>query len=111
MGTTQSLWSIDPGTWVEAAPFRAHLRHLMDATGQPWQVVAEVARISLPDAHRLLHGRRGRPVRRISPQTASRLFWVDRRQLLEPGALTTTGSVQSRPGCESSVQDAVHTAA
>lgn len=82
MGTAKSPWSVDPGTWVEAAPFRAHLRHLIDTTGQPLPVVAEMARISLPDARRLLHGRRGRPVRRISPQTASRLFWLDRRQLL-----------------------------
>lgn len=111
MGTTKSPWSIDPGSWVEAAPFRAHLRHLMEASGQPWQVVAKVARISLPDAHRLLHGRHGRPVRRISPQTASRLFWVDRRQLQEPGALPTTRLVRGRAGRTASAETAVHTAA
>ncbi|MGO1972916.1 MAG: hypothetical protein ACTH2Q_08140 [Propionibacteriaceae bacterium] len=110
MGTTESLWSIDPGTWVEAAPFRAHLHHLMDTTGQTWQVVAEVARISLPDAHRLLHGRRGRPVRRISPQTASRLFWVDRRQLVQPVGMSN-GSDRAGSGPESDGSGVVHPAA
>lgn len=94
MGTTESPWAIDPGNWVEAAPFRAHLRHLMETTGRTWQEIAEVAKISRPDAHRLLYGRRGRAVRKVSPQTASRLFWLSRGQLVE-SAHSAWGSGES----------------
>ncbi len=69
------------GHWVEAAPFRAYLRHLIDSSGLPWQEVAAVARISVPDARRLLTGRHGKTARRISPETARRLFWIDQVKL------------------------------
>lgn len=67
--------------WVTAAPFRAHLRHLLDETGLPWRVVAGEA--GLPDrvVRSLLHGRAGRPLRRIAPHYARRLLRLDASHL------------------------------
>lgn len=63
--------------WVTAAPFRAHLRQLLDQTGLPWRVLAGEA--GLPDrvVRTLLHGRAGRPLRRIAPHYARRLLRLD----------------------------------
>lgn len=60
----------DPTAWVAADPFRAHLMHLCEATGAPWQVVAMRAGISLRQASHLLFGRRGRRLRRLAPRSA-----------------------------------------
>lgn len=62
--------------WVDAAPFRSHLRHLCATTGLPWQVVALYAGLSVRHADALLHGRRGRTLRRIPRPTAVRLWEV-----------------------------------
>jgi hypothetical protein len=64
------------GQWVDAAPFRAQLRYLMASGSLTVGDVAAVAGISAHLADRLLHGRDGRPVRRISPDTARRLIQV-----------------------------------
>lgn len=62
--------------WVHAAPFRAHLRHVADETGLPWQVLAVLAGVSVSLADHLLHGRNGRPVRRLAHGSAVRLLEV-----------------------------------
>ena len=62
--------------WVDAGPFRAQLRYLMASGSLSVDDVAAVAGISARLADRLLHGRNGRPVRRISPETARRLIQV-----------------------------------
>jgi hypothetical protein len=62
--------------WVDATPFRAQLRFLMASGSLTVDDVAAVAGISVRLADRLLHGRDGRPVRRISPDTARRLIQV-----------------------------------
>jgi plasmid maintenance system antidote protein VapI len=62
------------GHWVDAAPFRAQLRHLMSVGGLGSADVATLAGISPGLAARLLHGHRGRTLRRISPDTAHRLI-------------------------------------
>ena len=67
--------------WVDAAPFRAQLRYLMACGSLSVADVAAVAGISARLAHRLLHGRDGRPVRRISPETAQRLIQVSDQQV------------------------------
>jgi len=64
------------GQWVDAAPFRAHLRHLMAVGDMSSSMVAVLAGVSPGAAHRLLNGRRGRAMRRISPVTAAKLFQV-----------------------------------
>jgi hypothetical protein len=69
------------GQWVDAAPFRAQLRYLMASGSLTVGDVAAVAGISARLADRLLHGRDGRPVRRISPDTARRLIQVSDQQV------------------------------
>jgi plasmid maintenance system antidote protein VapI len=62
--------------WVDAGPFRAQLRYLMASGSLSVDDVAAVAGISARMADRLLHGRNGRPLRRISPDTARRLIQI-----------------------------------
>jgi hypothetical protein len=62
--------------WVEAAPFRAHLRHLMAVADLSATTVAVLVGISPRLAHRLLYGRGGRALRRINPDTARKLLRV-----------------------------------
>ena len=62
--------------WVEAAPFRAHLKHLMSAGSLDVPEVAVVLGLSTRAVQHLLQGRAGRVPRRISPQTARRLLLV-----------------------------------
>lgn len=62
------------GAWVCAAPFRAHLQSLCAGTRLPWQVVALHAGLSVRAADALLHGRDGRPVRRLARDSALRLL-------------------------------------
>jgi hypothetical protein len=62
--------------WVDAGPFRAQLRFLMASGSLTVDDVAAVAGISARLADRLLHGRDGRPLRRISPDTARRLIQI-----------------------------------
>jgi hypothetical protein len=62
--------------WVDAGPFRAQLRYLMASGSLSVDDVAAIAGISARLADRLLHGRNGRPLRRISSDTARRLIQV-----------------------------------
>src|SRR5215218_29518 len=67
--------------WVDAGPFRAQLQHLMASGSLSVDDVAAVAGISARVADRLLHGRNGRQLRRISPDTARRLIQVSDQQV------------------------------
>jgi hypothetical protein len=69
------------GEWVDAGPFRAHLRYLMATASLSVDDVAAVAGISTRVADRLLHGRDGRPLRRICPDTARRLIQVSDQEV------------------------------
>jgi hypothetical protein len=62
--------------WVDARPFRAQLRYLMASGSLSVDDVAAVTGISVRLADRLLHGRKGRPLRRISLDTAHRLIQI-----------------------------------
>jgi hypothetical protein len=62
--------------WVEAGPFRAHLRHVMAVGNLTATEVATLAGVSPRMATSLLSGRGGRPVRRISPDSARALLRV-----------------------------------
>lgn len=68
-------------TWVDAAPFRAHVRHAMTVADVPWPAVAVAAGVSVPAVRALLGGRAGRPLARIEPRLAARLLRVDAREL------------------------------
>ncbi len=80
--------------WVDAAPFRAHVRHAMAVADVPWPAVAVAAGVSVPAVRALLSGRAGRPQTRIEPRLAARLLRVDARELTAmrvtrvPSALT-----------------------
>ncbi len=60
--------------WEDAAPFRAQLRYLMASASLSAEEVAAAAGISARLADRLLHGRNGRALRRVSPETGRRLL-------------------------------------
>jgi hypothetical protein len=62
--------------WVDAAPFRAHLTHLMAVGSLDVPEVAVVLGLSTRAVRHLLEGRAGRRPRRISPPTARRLLLV-----------------------------------
>lgn len=62
--------------WVEAAPFRAHVRFLMAQADVPGSVVAVLARVQPRVVDRLLTGAGHRPIRRLSPVVATRLLAV-----------------------------------
>lgn len=69
------------GYWVEAAPFRAQLHHLMGSTALSLGEVAAAAGISTRLAEHLAYGRNGRALRRVSPDTARRLMTLSVAQL------------------------------
>ena len=67
--------------WVDAAPFRAQLRYLMASTSLSAEEVAAAVGISARLAERLLHGRNGRPLRRVSQDTGRRLLQLSADQI------------------------------
>ena len=71
----------DSQYWVDAAPFRAQLRFLMASASLSADEVAAAVGISARLADRLLHGRNGRPLRRVSPETGRRLLDVSVEQI------------------------------
>lgn len=66
----------DGVVWVDATPFRAHLAHVMAVGDMTVDVVAAMTGVPLRAARHLLHGRGGRPVRRISADNGRRLLRV-----------------------------------
>ncbi len=60
--------------WVLAAPFRAHVSHLIGNAQVPWPVVAYQAGVPLGTLRTLLFGRHGRPRGKITHEVAQRLF-------------------------------------
>lgn len=72
------LYSYDceqEAVWVDATPFRAHVRQLL-ATGLTEPVLGRLTGVSVRAVEHLAHGRRGRPVRRICGDTARRLLRI-----------------------------------
>jgi hypothetical protein len=71
----------DSEYWVDAAPFRAQLSYLMASASLSAEEVAEAAGISARLAERLLYGRNGRALRRVSQETGRRLIRLSVHQL------------------------------
>jgi hypothetical protein len=69
------------GDWVLAAPFRAHVRHLITASGLAWRTVALLAGVPAAAMDRLLHGRGRRHQQRMDPVLAGRLFQLTSKDL------------------------------
>lgn len=79
MISTQPSHSVP--TWVDAAPFRAHLLQLHEITGGPWQVIALSAGLTVSLATSLVEGRGGRPLRRLPREAAYGLLGVTAQRL------------------------------
>lgn len=75
-GTSRLTWDQPDQAWVDAGPFRAHLRHLMSVGSLDLVEVAVVVGLPTRAVRHLLEGRAGRPPRRISPHTARCLLRV-----------------------------------
>ena len=65
-----------------AAPFRAHVRRLLDQTGLPWPVIALAAGLPPALIRNLLFGRDGRHRNRLPASAARRLLALDSERLL-----------------------------
>lgn len=74
-GPVRSRSSRD-GSWPEAAPFRAHVVHVLSSSGLSTREFAALSRVSVRLIRRLISGREGRPMRRIDPLSAHRLLAV-----------------------------------
>ena len=72
---------IEVSYWVDAAPFRAQLHHLMGGSALTPTEVAAVAGISARLAEHLAFGRNGRALRRVSRETGQRLMALSVAQL------------------------------
>ena len=76
MTTTQTAPSLlDPTDWVPARPFRAHVQHLVGATGLEARVIAQASGVPLLTVQRLASssGRPGERIRRRDAQALLRL--------------------------------------
>ena len=68
--------------WVLAAPFRAHVRRLLEQTGLPWPVVALAVGLPPTLVRNLIFGRDGRHRSRLPAPAARRLLTLDAERLL-----------------------------
>ncbi len=68
--------------WLPAAPFRSHVRRLIDASGLPWRAVALAARVPPKVVKTLLHGRHGRARPRLPRVAAQQLMLLTEDSLL-----------------------------
>ncbi|HOC13250.1 MAG TPA: hypothetical protein PLL50_06000 [Propionicimonas sp.] len=60
--------------WVQAAPFRALLEQMIEATGTPWPELAGRAHVPLRLTHALLFGQNGRQLPRVPYDFARRII-------------------------------------
>jgi hypothetical protein len=77
--------------WVDAAPFRTHLRHLISSSGLSGREIATLMGLPPGAVRSLLLGRCGRPVRRMSRDIAGLLL------NLTPGILARAAVEQLPP--------------
>jgi len=64
----------DGPEWVLAAPFRAHVSHLMETAQVPWQLIAYQAGVPLATLRTLLFGRHGKARTKITQSAAAQLI-------------------------------------
>jgi hypothetical protein len=67
--------------WVLAAPFRAHVRRVLEQTGLPWPVIALAGDLPPAVVRSLLFGRDGRHRTRLPAPAARRLLALDADRL------------------------------
>ncbi|PKQ31312.1 MAG: hypothetical protein CVT62_10330 [Actinobacteria bacterium HGW-Actinobacteria-2] len=68
---------------MPAAPFRAHLRLLLDRSGLPWPVMAMTAGVSTRLVGRLLGVTQSRQLPKLPRDSALRLFYLSDQRLAE----------------------------
>jgi hypothetical protein len=66
----------DPRTWIEAAPFRAYVAHVMAAGSLSHESVAAMAGVTPKVIARLLQDEPGHPVRLIRADLGRRLLEI-----------------------------------
>jgi hypothetical protein len=76
MSTATTAERVEFESWVDAAPFRTYLRHLMMVGGLSYGCVALLAGMRPRLALHLLHGRRGSALRKISAESGRQLLGV-----------------------------------
>ena len=69
--------------WVPAAPFRAHVTHVIAEARVPWPAFAIAADVPVTVIQTLLFGRNARPSRRLAPRVATKVFAVRASDLTE----------------------------
>ena len=79
--TLYDAWAAPGGPLVLAAPFRAHVTHLISTAQVPWPLVAYQAGVPLATLRTLLFGRSGRIRPKIDYETATRLITVQPQDL------------------------------
>ncbi len=82
--------------WVDPAPFRAHLRYLIEVSGLPWQAVVLCAGLSRDLGAHLLFGRDGRAIRRLHPGCAADLLAVQPHDLARLAAVRVPAASTTR---------------
>jgi hypothetical protein len=65
---------VEGADWVEAAPFRAHVRRLITEHGVSWRTIAVLVEVPPTAVEHLLRGHRGRFAARMHPLIARRLY-------------------------------------
>lgn len=80
MSEQQNLHAVNP-SWVDAAPFRAHVRHAIAVAGVPWPAFAVESGVPVTAVRTLLFGRSGRHQPRIEPRIAARLLCLGAHEL------------------------------
>lgn len=68
---------------MPSAPFRAHLRLLLDGTGLPWQVMALAADVPLRLVGRLLNTPGSRRLPKLPAEAAQRLLRLNQNHITE----------------------------
>lgn len=89
------LDNTEHGAWVDAAPFRAHVRRLIADHRLTWRTVAMLAEVPTPAIGRLVCGRGHRPVARLHPLIAERLFHLT-DEAVRVAAIQTAPTTRSR---------------
>lgn len=88
----------DAWSWVDAAPFRAHVRRLMLDDALPWRLVAGLAGVPDGVVRTLVLGRRGRLRPRLPHRDAYALLALDRTRVAAARCTVVPGAPTRRAG-------------
>lgn len=89
--------------WILAAPFRAHVGHLMSSHRLAWRTVALLAGVPAAAMERLMHGRNGRPQHRVHPVLARRLLQLADLDVVAAGVRLMPADL-----CGAALKDLLH---